>query len=72
MNIRTKIFLGSSSCQFLHYQNYSLGGGTLESFILCKPDLNLAQDIGQCPEKYQVMSSESCFTTDTVVRREFK
>lgn len=30
----------------------------------------LAQDIGQYQAKIQVMSDQSCFTTDTVVRRE--
>ena len=32
----------------------------------------LAPDIGQCPAKNRDMSDESCFTTDTVIRREVR
>ena len=72
MNIKTMNFPGSSSRQFLHYPDYSLGGGTPESFILCKPGFNFSRDIGQCQAKIQVISEESCFTADTVVWREVK
>ena len=34
--------------------------------------LNISTGIGQCPSKNRVMSDESCFTTDTVIRREVK
>ena len=72
MKIKTMNFPGSSSCQLLHYPDYSLGGGTPESFILCKPCFNFSRDIEQCQAKIQVISEESCFTADTVVRREVK
>ena len=42
MKIKAMNFPGSSSCQFLHYPDYSSGAGTPESFILCKPGLNFS------------------------------
>ena len=63
---------GSSSCQFLHYPDYSLGGGTPESFILSKPGFNFSTRHRKCQAKIQVISEESCFTADTVVRRKVK
>ena len=42
MNTKTMNFPGSPSSQFLHYPDYSSGGVTPESFILCKPGLNFS------------------------------